>query len=88
MILKLTTERLIIFLFWKMMTSRENQEWSLVMIALATLLTGGDPSNLIFQLLSSKIVHFDDNRMKLCQITTIPKTNIYCNGSSQKHITF
>ena len=83
MILKLTTERLIIFFVWKMMTSRENQEWSLVMIALATLLTGGDPSNLIFQLLSSKIVHFDDNRMKLCQITTIPKTNIYFNGSSK-----
>ena len=33
-------------------------------------------SNLIVQLLSSKIVHFDDKRMKLCQFTIIPKTII------------
>ena len=32
--------------------------------------------NLIVQLLSSKIVHFDDKRMKLCQFTIIPKTII------------
>ena len=31
----------------------------------------------VVQLLSSKIVHFDDESMKLCQITTIPKTNIF-----------
>ena len=31
----------------------------------------------IVQLLSSKIVHFDDKSMKLCQITTIPKANIF-----------
>ena len=31
----------------------------------------------LVQLLSSKIVHFYDKNMKLCQITTITKTNIF-----------
>ena len=37
----------------------------------------------IVQLLSSKIVHFDDKRMKLCQFTIIPKTIILWYGASQ-----
>ena len=39
-------------------------------------------SPLLVQLLSSKIVHFDDKSMELCRITTIPKTNIFWYGSS------
>ena len=31
----------------------------------------------IVQLLLSKIVHFDDKSMKLCQITTVSKTNTF-----------
>ena len=36
---------------------------------------------LIVQLLSTKIVHFYDKSMKLCQITTNPKTNIFGYGA-------
>ena len=36
----------------------------------------------IVQLLSSKIVHFYDKRMKLCQFTIIPKTIIFLYGAS------
>ena len=35
----------------------------------------------IVQLLSTKIVHFYDKSMKLCQITTNPKTNIFGYGA-------
>ena len=35
----------------------------------------------IVQLLSTKIVHFYDKSMKLCQITNIPKTNISGYGA-------
>ena len=36
---------------------------------------------MIVQLLSTKIVHFYDKSMKLCQITTNPKTNISGYGA-------
>ena len=36
---------------------------------------------LLVQLLSTKIVHFYDKSMKLCQITTNPKTNIFGYGA-------
>ena len=36
---------------------------------------------LLVQLLSTKIVHFYDKSMKLCQITTSPKTNIFGYGA-------
>ena len=36
---------------------------------------------LLVQLLSTKIVHFYDKSMKLCQITTNPKTNISGYGA-------
>ena len=36
---------------------------------------------MIVQLLSTKIVHFYDKSMKLCQITTNPKTNIFGYGA-------
>ena len=35
----------------------------------------------LVQLLSTKIVHFYDKSMKLCQITTNPKTNISGYGA-------
>ena len=35
----------------------------------------------LVQLLSTKIVHFYDKSMKLCQITTNPKTNIFGYGA-------
>ena len=35
----------------------------------------------VVQLLSTKIVHFYDKSMKLCQITTNPKTNIFGYGA-------
>ena len=35
----------------------------------------------IVQLLSTKIVHFYDKSMKLCQIITNPKTNIFGYGA-------
>ena len=35
----------------------------------------------VVQLLSTKIVHFYDKSMKLCQITTNPKTNISGYGA-------
>ena len=38
-------------------------------------------SVLVVQLLSTKIVHFYDKSMKLCQITTNPKTNIFGYGA-------
>ena len=40
----------------------------------------GKHSAYIVQLLSSKIVHFDDKSMKLCQITTIPKAILVPRG--------
>ena len=36
-----------------------------------------DSASFLVQLLSTKIVHFYDKSMKLCQITTNPKTNIH-----------
>ena len=39
------------------------------------------PQSKIVQLLSTKIVHFYDKSMKLCQITTNPKTNISGYGA-------
>ena len=38
-------------------------------------------AELLVQLLSTKIVHFYDKSMKLCQITTNPKTNIFGYGA-------
>ena len=38
-------------------------------------------AGVIVQLLSTKIVHFYDKSMKLCQITTNPKTNIFGYGA-------
>ena len=38
-------------------------------------------TTLIVQLLSTKIVHFYDKSMRLCQITNIPKTNISGYGA-------
>ena len=38
------------------------------------------PRLALVQLLSTKMVHFYDKSMKLCQITTNPKTNTFGYG--------
>ena len=50
-------------------------------IAKVSIKSAGFTGKSVVQLLSTKIVHFYDKSMKLCQITTNPKTNIFGYGA-------
>ena len=77
--------------FW--LTSKDDSSLCAILSCLAKMLSFNLPwefpnkainhmqHTLLVQLLSTKIVHFYDKSMKLCQITNIPKTDISGYGA-------